>query len=65
MGESAEAAYQEVRDELGTPTILITAAGVTILGDSVDVAPETWAKVVDINLNGTFFAAQSFGRGLI
>jgi len=62
---SVEAAYQEVRDELGTPTILIAAAGVTIWGDSVDVAPDTWAKVVDINLNGTFFAAQSFGRGLV
>lgn len=62
---SVEAAYRKVRDELGTPTILITAAGVTIWGDSVDVEPDIWAKVVDINLNGTFFAAQCFGRVLI
>ncbi len=62
---SVEAAFQEVRAEIGTPTILITAAGVTIWGDSVDVTAEMWSKVVDINLNGTFFASQSFGRGLI
>ena len=31
-------------------------------GDSVDVEPETWRRVLDINLNGTFYACQSFGR---
>ena len=62
---SVEAAYRRVRAELGTPKILITAAGVTIWGDSVDVSPEAWSKVVDVNLTGTFFAAQSFGRGLL
>ncbi|MBC7725593.1 MAG: SDR family oxidoreductase [Burkholderiaceae bacterium] len=62
---SVEAGFAAVRDTLGTPTILITAAGVTTWGDSVDVTPEEWARVVNINLTGTFFATQSFARPLI
>ena len=62
---SVDAAFGEVSDALGTPSILITAAGVTIWGDSVDVDPATWSRVVDINLTGTFFACQAFGRRLI
>jgi NAD(P)-dependent dehydrogenase (short-subunit alcohol dehydrogenase family) len=48
--------------ELGTASLLVTAAGITIWGDSADVPPETWRKVMAVNLDGTFYAAQSFGR---
>jgi NAD(P)-dependent dehydrogenase (short-subunit alcohol dehydrogenase family) len=29
------------------------------------VTPEDWQRVLDINLNGTFFAAQAFARRLL
>jgi NAD(P)-dependent dehydrogenase (short-subunit alcohol dehydrogenase family) len=60
--EAVEAAFRTVTETLGSPDILITAAGITIWGDSVDVDPETWRRVLDINLSGTFYACQSFGR---
>ncbi|WP_291056738.1 SDR family oxidoreductase [Herbiconiux sp.] len=57
-----DAVFGRAEQELGTASLLVTAAGITIWGDSVDVAPETWRKVLSVNLDGTFFAAQSFAR---
>lgn len=59
---AVEEAFVSLEKRLGTPDILLTAAGITIWGDSVNVTPETWSKVISVNLNGTFFSAQSFGR---
>jgi NAD(P)-dependent dehydrogenase (short-subunit alcohol dehydrogenase family) len=60
--EAVEAAVGQAEAELGTASVLITAAGVTIWGDSTDVEPATWRKVLSINLDGTFYAVQSFAR---
>jgi NAD(P)-dependent dehydrogenase (short-subunit alcohol dehydrogenase family) len=60
--EAVENAFRAVTATLGPPDVLITAAGITIWGDSVDVDAETWRRVLDINLSGTFYACQSFGR---
>jgi NAD(P)-dependent dehydrogenase (short-subunit alcohol dehydrogenase family) len=57
-----EAAFDIAAAKLGTASILVTAAGITIWGDSTDVEPDAWNRVLDVNLNGTFFAAQSFAR---
>ncbi len=54
-----------VGDTLEVPSVLVTAAGIEINGDSVDVTARDWRKVIDVNLTGTFFAAQAFGRGLL
>lgn len=62
---SVDAAFASVRDELGIADLLVTAAGITIWGDAAEVEPATWAKVIDVNLSGTFFAAQSFARPLL
>lgn len=63
--EAVGAAFEHVRDRLGLPTQLLTAAGQTIWQESLDVSPDEWRRVLNVNLDGTFFAAQSFGRGLI
>jgi NAD(P)-dependent dehydrogenase (short-subunit alcohol dehydrogenase family) len=63
--DAVAAAFDIVRDELGVPQILLTAAGIEINGDSIDVSASDWRKVIDVNLTGTFFAAQSFGRHLL
>lgn len=60
--EAVEAAFAAVTQTLGTPDVLVTAAGITSWGASIDVSPEDWKRVVDINLTGTFYACQSFGR---
>jgi NAD(P)-dependent dehydrogenase (short-subunit alcohol dehydrogenase family) len=60
--DAVDAGVAQAAADLGTASVLITAAGVTIWGDSVDVEPATWRKVLSINLDGTFYAAQSFAR---
>ena len=62
---SVDTAFADVRGELGVADILITAAGITIWGDSAEVEPDTWRKVIDVNLNGTFFSTQAFARPLL
>jgi NAD(P)-dependent dehydrogenase (short-subunit alcohol dehydrogenase family) len=55
-------AFGETRERLGTPTILVNAAGITVWSDSIDTEQEVWQKVIDVNLTGTFLACQAFGR---
>jgi len=59
------AAFAAVGQELGTPTLLVNAAGITIWGDSVDVDRATWQKVIDVNLTGTFLCCQALARGCL
>ena len=63
--EATAAAFDTVTGRLGVPQVLLTAAGIEINGDSVDVPAAAWRKVIDVNLTGTFFAAQQFGRVLL
>ncbi len=63
--EALHAAFAAAGERLGTPQVLLTAAGIEINGDSVDVTAEQWRKVIDVNLTGTFFAAQAFGAALL
>lgn len=63
--QAVEAAFEDLQQKLGTADILITSAGITIWGESTEVTAEDWQRVLDINLNGTFFAAQSFARRLL
>lgn len=62
--QALDQAFSDLFDVLGTADILVTSAGITIWGDSIDVTPEDWQRVLDINLNGTFYAAQSFANRL-
>jgi len=62
---AVDEAFGTVRELIGLPQVLLTAAGIEINGDSIDVPAAAWRKVIDVNLTGTFFAAQSFGRGLL
>ncbi len=63
--EAVADAFTEVAERLTTPSILLTAAGITVWGDSVDVTAAQWRTVMSVNLDGTFFAAQAFARGLL
>ncbi|PDQ36025.1 MAG: oxidoreductase [Candidatus Lumbricidophila eiseniae] len=59
------AAFEVIAERLSVPQILLTAAGIEINGDSIDVTAAQWRKVIDVNLTGTFFSVQAFGRGLL
>lgn len=63
--DGVEHAFASAEEAVGTPDVLLTAAGITIWGDSVDVSADEWTKVLKVNLDGTFYAAQSFSRRLL
>ncbi|SDP50431.1 NAD(P)-dependent dehydrogenase, short-chain alcohol dehydrogenase family [Nakamurella panacisegetis] len=58
-------AVAAVAGSLGTPSILVNAAGITAWSDSLDVTAESWRKVIDVNLTGTFFSCQAFARSVL
>lgn len=62
---SVLAAVETVRGELGPATILFNGAGVQRVRPTVELTPEDWDFVVDINLGGTFRCCQAFGRGMV
>jgi NAD(P)-dependent dehydrogenase (short-subunit alcohol dehydrogenase family) len=59
---SVAAAFSEVGRTLGSPGILINAAGITVWEDSIDVTKESWQQVIEINLTGTFLCCQALAR---
>ena len=62
---ASQAAFDAIGERLGVPQVLLTAAGIEVNKDSVDMTAQEWRKVIDVNLTGTFFAAQAFGRALL
>jgi NAD(P)-dependent dehydrogenase (short-subunit alcohol dehydrogenase family) len=60
-GSVAEA-FGEIDRALGSPGILINAAGITVWEDSIDVTKESWQRVIEINLTGTFLCCQALAR---
>lgn len=51
-------AFDELCVRLGEVDILINNAGISIRHRFIDITPEEWKQVIDINLNGVFFVAQ-------
>jgi meso-butanediol dehydrogenase/(S,S)-butanediol dehydrogenase/diacetyl reductase len=41
---------------------LVNSAGIRGVGNILDVQPETWRKVLSVNLDGTFNVCQAFAR---
>jgi len=60
--DDVAAAFGKVSEALGSPSLLVNAAGITVWEDSLDASPESWRRVIDINLTGTFLCCQALGR---
>jgi len=58
MAAAAEAAFGQV-------DILVNNAGCNVRKPALDVSWEDWNLVLDTNLRGSFFVAQSLARGMI
>ncbi len=52
-------------EALGEPDILANVAGTTLRKEMLDVSPDEWQRVLDVNLRGVFFASQAFVRRLV
>ena len=58
-------ALEEMGDLLGGVDILINNAGISIRHGFLDIRPEDWREVMEVNLNGVFFVAQQAARRML
>ena len=57
--EQTEAAYADIRKELGPITILIANAGMAVSADFADMSIDVWQRMIDVNLTGMFHTIQA------
>lgn len=60
-----EECINQAAEEMGTLDLLFNNAGICVHKDALDLAPEEWLQVININLNGVFYVAQAFARYLV
>jgi 2-hydroxycyclohexanecarboxyl-CoA dehydrogenase len=53
------AAVGEVRDQLGAATILVNSAGLDGFDEFLKISAETWHRLLEVNLTGTFNVCQA------
>jgi NAD(P)-dependent dehydrogenase (short-subunit alcohol dehydrogenase family) len=58
-------AFGELDLLLGGLDILINNAGISIRHRFMDISPEEWQQVMDVNLNGVFYVAQQAVRRML
>jgi meso-butanediol dehydrogenase/(S,S)-butanediol dehydrogenase/diacetyl reductase len=58
-------AFEELDDLLGGLDVLINNAGISIRHLFMDITPQEWQQVMDVNLNGVFFMAQQAARRMV
>jgi NAD(P)-dependent dehydrogenase (short-subunit alcohol dehydrogenase family) len=59
------ASLEKVRDEMDGPaTVLVNAAGIQRRTDFAGCDEETWAELMDVNMNGVYRSCQVFGAGM-
>jgi NAD(P)-dependent dehydrogenase (short-subunit alcohol dehydrogenase family) len=63
--ESVELAFKELDALFNGLDILINNAGISIRNPFMDITPEQWQTVIDINLNGVFYVAQQAARRML
>ncbi len=63
--DSVARAFVELDKRAGGLDILINNAGISIRHSFMDITPQEWRTVLDINLNGVFYVAQQSARRML
>lgn len=63
--KSVERAFSELDHLFGGLDVLINNAGISVRNPFVDITPEQWTRVIDVNLNGVFYVAQQAARRML
>lgn len=63
--QSASAMVDAARDRLGGVDILVITAGINIVGNAVDMPPEEWDRVMNVNVRVAWLAARAAARAMI
>src|SRR5947207_9550031 len=60
--DSCESAAQAAVDRFGRLDGMVNCAGISRPHDSISLPPADWARMVDVQLNGAFYAAQACAK---
>jgi NAD(P)-dependent dehydrogenase (short-subunit alcohol dehydrogenase family) len=58
-------AFEQLDNLLGGLDVLINNAGISLRHRFVDITPQDWREVMDVNLNGVFFVAQAAAGSML
>ena len=62
---SVARALEELDAQMGGVDVLINNAGISIRHSFMDITPDEWRTVMDVNLNGIFYVAQQAARRML
>lgn len=63
--DAVRSVMEEIDARTGGIDIAVTSAGVALHGPSLDVTPEQWGRVFDVNVNGSFWCMREAARTMI
>jgi meso-butanediol dehydrogenase/(S,S)-butanediol dehydrogenase/diacetyl reductase len=63
--ESVKRAFDELDSLVNGLDVLINNAGISIRHSFMDITPQEWRSVMDVNLNGVFYVAQQAARRML
>ncbi|MDQ0090450.1 3-oxoacyl-[acyl-carrier protein] reductase [Paenibacillus anaericanus] len=57
--DSITAAVESIRGELGAVDILVNNAGISKFGSFMDLTPEEWTNIIDVNVKGVYYTTRA------
>lgn len=63
--DEVQALVDAAVDEYGSLDIMVNNAGISVIEPAMEMDPEDWQNVLDVNLSGVFYGAQAAGRQMI
>jgi 2-deoxy-D-gluconate 3-dehydrogenase len=58
-------AIEEAAGQLGGIDILVNNAGTNVQQSTLEITPEVWDAIIDLNFRGAFFVAQAAARAMV
>lgn len=62
--EACGAFFAEVNEKIGTVDVLANCAGITVAKHMIDLTPNEWERVINVNLRGIWCLSQLFAKQL-
>ena len=57
--DSITTAVELIRGELGAIDILVNNAGISKFGNFMDLTPEEWTNIIDVNVKGVYYTTRA------